>query len=143
MTGFLWALLGVLAALAMTAAADMVSEEVRDRLDHLPHAILRLAARRLGPQQRVSFYEDVWLPDLTYLLKGDESRPVTRLCRGTCFALSILASADRGSACGTTTPESGAGPSRHYKAMREPVRRLPGSDRAVVVDPRSAWANFD
>jgi hypothetical protein len=46
-TGFVWAALGVLGTLAMTALGDIVSEEVRDRLDHLPHAILRLAALRL------------------------------------------------------------------------------------------------
>ena len=95
MTGILWAALGVLGGLGMTAIGDMVSEEVRDRLDHLPHAILRLAGRRLDPALRVTVYEDQWLPDLTYILKGDEARPVTRLIKGTWFAVGILASARR------------------------------------------------
>ena len=43
----------------------MVSEEVRDRLDHLPHAILRLAAMRLDPEQRTTIYTDEWLAELT------------------------------------------------------------------------------
>lgn len=73
----------------------MVSEEVRDRLDHLPHAILRLAARQLLPEQRLSVYKDIWLPDLAYILKGDQSRPVTRLYHGTRWALGILVSARR------------------------------------------------
>ena len=97
MTGILWAALGVLGGLGMTAIGDMVSEEVRDRLDHLPHAILRLAARRLDPAQRVAVYEDEWLPELTYILK--ETRPITRLVHGTRFALGILLSAHRIAGC--------------------------------------------
>jgi hypothetical protein len=87
MTGLLLAVLGVL---GMTALGDMVSEEVRDRLDHLPHAILRLAARMLDPAKRAAIYEDEWLPELTYILKGDEARPVTRLFIGAWYALGIL-----------------------------------------------------
>ena len=68
----------------------MVSEEVRDRLDHLPHTILSLAARRLNPDQRAAVYEDEWLPELTYILKGDEARPITRLYHGIRFAFGIL-----------------------------------------------------
>jgi hypothetical protein len=34
--------------------------------------------------------EDEWLPELTYILKGDEARPVTRLAHGTRYALGIL-----------------------------------------------------
>ena len=50
-------LLGVLSSIAggltLAVFGEMLSQEIRDRLDHLPHAILRLAARRLGPAQRV------------------------------------------------------------------------------------------
>jgi hypothetical protein len=92
-TGILWACLGVLGSLGMTALGDMVSEEIRDRLDHLPHAILGLAARRLDPAQRVTVYEDEWLPELTYILKGDEARPVTRLYHGIRYALGIMTAA--------------------------------------------------
>jgi hypothetical protein len=92
-SGVLWAALGVVGTLGMTAIGDMVSEEARDRLDHLPHAILRLAARRLDPAQRGFLYEEVWLPDLAYYLKGDEARPVTRLYHGIRFALSMLVAA--------------------------------------------------
>ena len=95
MTGYLWAALGVVSAFGMAAIGDMVSEEVRDRLDHLPQAILRLAARRLDPDQWASVYEEVWLTDLAYFLKGDKARPVTRLVHGTSFALGILVSAHR------------------------------------------------
>ena len=95
MTGLLWGVLGVFGGLGMTAIGDMVSEEVRDRLDHLPHAILRLAARRLDPGLREDVYDDEWMPELTYILKGDEARPITRLYHGTRFALGILAAARR------------------------------------------------
>jgi hypothetical protein len=83
----------------MAAIGDMVSDEVRDRLDHLPHAILRLAALRLAPAERVILYEDLWLPDLAYYLKGDEARPVTHLIDGTMYALGILLSARRSARC--------------------------------------------
>jgi len=95
MTGYLGAALGVLATLAMTALGGMASQEIRDRLDHLPHAILRLAARRLTPDQRTSIYDDEWLPELTYILKEAEARPVTRLITGTGYALGILVTARR------------------------------------------------
>jgi hypothetical protein len=82
--------LGIVGALAMTVLADMVSEEARDRLDHLPHAILRLAALRVEPAKRKAVYDKEWLPELTYLLKGDESRPVTRLFVGTSYERPFL-----------------------------------------------------
>jgi len=90
-TGLVWAALGVAGCLAMTALGDMVSEEARDRLDHLPHAILRLAAQRLDPAQRLTVYQDEWLPELAYILKGDQARPITRLINGTSYAVGILA----------------------------------------------------
>jgi hypothetical protein len=94
MTGYLWVIVGFI-SLGMTTLRGMASEEIRDRLDHLPHAILRLAARRLDPCQRITVYQDEWLPELTYILKEAEARPITRLINGTRFALGILASAHR------------------------------------------------
>jgi hypothetical protein len=94
-TGFWWGVLGFFGGLGVTAFGDLVSEEVRDRLDHLPHAILRLAARRLAPMQRAAIYQDEWLPELTYILRGDQARPITRLYHGTGFALGIAFSVRR------------------------------------------------
>jgi hypothetical protein len=94
-TTMLAVVLGIAGGLAMTALGDMVSEEVRDRLDHLPQAVLRLAGRRVDPAKRKATYNDEWLPELTYILKGEESRPVTRLFVGTRYALGILISARR------------------------------------------------
>jgi len=107
--GFVWAALGsIVTFIVMAALGDMVSQEVRDRLDHLPHAILRLAAKRLDPGHRAVMYEDEWMPELTYILKGDEARPVTRLYHGTCFALGIYASAGK-IACQAARPALGQG----------------------------------
>jgi hypothetical protein len=79
----------------MTALADMASNEIRDRLAHLPHVILRLAARRLDPGQHVTIYEEEWLPELTYILKGAQARPITRLITGIRYAFGVLSSAGR------------------------------------------------
>ena len=95
MTGYLWAVLGIVAAVVITAFRGMVSDELRDRLGHLPHAILGLAACRLSPAQRTTIYQDEWVPELTYILKGAEARPITRLFTGTRYALGILVSAPR------------------------------------------------
>ena len=95
MTGVLLTAIGALAGLATTALGDMVSEEVRDRLDHLPHAILSLAARRLDAEQRATMYDDEWMPELTYILKGDDARPITRLYHGTRYSIGILVSTHR------------------------------------------------
>jgi transcriptional regulator with XRE-family HTH domain len=94
-SGYLLALLGIAGSLCAAAIGDMVSEEARDRLDHLPQGILRLGARRLDVTERAAIYDDEWLPELTYILQGDEARPVTRLYHGTRFAFGILIAARR------------------------------------------------
>jgi transcriptional regulator with XRE-family HTH domain len=95
MSGYLLALLGIAGGLLAAALGDMVSEEVRDRLDQLPRAILRLAACRLDAPERTLIYDDEWVPELTYILQGDEARPVSRIYHGTRFALGILIAARR------------------------------------------------
>jgi len=95
MSSFLLVVLSVLIGCGLAAAGDMVSQEIRDRLDHLPHAILRLAAYRLDPSKRLSVYVVEWIPELTYILRGDEARPVTRLYHGVRFALGILVAVRR------------------------------------------------
>jgi hypothetical protein len=95
MTALAWAALGTVAALVMAALRDLISEEIRGWLDLAPRAILRLAAARLDPSQRETIYQDEWLPELCYALRDAESRPITRLIRGTTFATSLLISARR------------------------------------------------
>jgi hypothetical protein len=93
--GYLPGILAILSGVAVAVAGELISEEVRDRLDQTPRAILRLAARRLDPGQRVTVYRDEWEPELTYILKGTEARPVTRLIAGTWYALGILVNTRR------------------------------------------------
>lgn len=90
MSNCVWVILAFFIGLGLTVVGDIVSEEVRDRLDHIPHAILKLAAGRLDPRQRSSVYDDEWLPELYYILRGAEARPITRLVTGTHYALGIL-----------------------------------------------------
>lgn len=54
-----------------------------------------MAAKRLDPAQHVTVYDDEWLPELTYILNGDEARPITRLYHGMRYSLGILVSARR------------------------------------------------
>lgn len=90
MNGYLAGFLAVVSGIAVAAAGEFISEEIRDRLDQLPRGILRLAARWLDPGQRATVYRDEWEPELVYILKGAEARPVTRLITGTWYALGIL-----------------------------------------------------
>jgi ThiF family len=93
MTGLAWGALGLIGMFLFGALGDLVSEEIRAWLDLVPHAILRLAAAQLDPELRESIYEGEWLPELIYILRGAESRPITRLIRGMRFALGLLFSA--------------------------------------------------
>jgi len=95
MTGLLWAVLGLCGAFLLAALGDLVSEEVRGWLDRVPRALLRLAAAGLPADSREVIYREVWLPDLCYYLRGDESRPITRLIRGTSFAADLFRAARR------------------------------------------------
>jgi hypothetical protein len=98
-------------------ALDLVSEEARGWLDLVPRGILRFAALRLPEGQRGAIYEDEWLPELDYILRGAEARPVTRLIKGTMFSVGLLFVAKRIAsyrAAATTQPAS----------EREPVLAL-------------------
>jgi hypothetical protein len=95
MTGAVWAALCLLGMFLCAALGDLVSEEIRGWLDLVPRAILRLASTQLKDSQRETIYQDEWLPELIYVLRGAESRPITRLIRGTTFALGLLIAARR------------------------------------------------
>jgi Domain of unknown function (DUF4287) len=95
MTALAWAALGAVAALVMAALGSLINDEIRGWLDLAPRAILRLAATWLDPAQRETIYQDEWLPELCYALRDAESRPITRLIRGTAYATSLLISARR------------------------------------------------
>jgi hypothetical protein len=104
MTAWAWVLVGLAATFGLAALGDLISEEIRGWLDLAPRALLRLAATQLDPAQRVTIYHDEWLPELCYVLRGAESRPITRLIRGTNFATGLLISARRIARRITRTP---------------------------------------
>jgi hypothetical protein len=81
---------GILGALAKS----LLAEEICSRLDRLPGWLLRRAARQLGPEQQM-IYDEVWLPDLAYILRDAEGRPITRLVTGVRFAIGLLVSTRR------------------------------------------------
>lgn len=95
MTAWAWAALAAAASLITAALCDLISEELRGWLELVPNAILRLAATQLDPTQRETIYRDEWHPELCYMLRGTESRPITRLIRGTTFAAGLLIAARR------------------------------------------------
>jgi hypothetical protein len=81
------------ATIVVRVIGDMASDEVRGWLDIAPRAILRLAGARLNREQRVRLYHEEWLPELQYILKEAETRPITRAVRATSFALGLLMAA--------------------------------------------------
>jgi hypothetical protein len=89
------AVIGVISTLAAVAIGDLVSEEVRVRLDRFPAAVIRLAARRLPASIRDDWIDE-WLAELRFILRGAEALPITRLVRGTRFAGSLLLHGARG-----------------------------------------------
>jgi hypothetical protein len=95
MTGYVLAGLVLSGGVVTTVLGELVNEEIRGWLDYLPRAILRLAARRLDPAGKIAIYEDEWLPELTYILRGAEARPISRLVIGTKFSVGLLIAAKR------------------------------------------------
>jgi len=88
-------LIAILAFIALVGPAligDLVSEEIRNRLDRLPHGLIRLATRRLPMGVRRELTEE-WSAELHEILRGAEALPITRLFRGTHYALGLLRTA--------------------------------------------------
>jgi hypothetical protein len=73
--------LGLLVALLTAAVGELVSDEIRARLDRLPFAVLAAASRRLPAEQQDEQYRQAWLPELHHILRGEEATPITRLVR--------------------------------------------------------------
>jgi mycothiol system anti-sigma-R factor len=91
--GAIWTLIvAAVAVLATVCIGDLVSEEVRQRLDRFPHALICLATRRLPDQLRAE-QRDEWTAELYEVLRGAEALPITRLLRGTCYAAGLLRTA--------------------------------------------------
>ena len=86
---------GVLAGVFLTLLAGLVNDEIRGWLNVIPRALLRLAARRLDSSQRVTIYEEEWLPELEYKLRDAGSRPITRLLIGIWFSADMIRGSSR------------------------------------------------
>jgi hypothetical protein len=82
-------------AMALAALTDLVSEELRGWLDLAPKGVLWLAAAQLPAAERASIFGEEWLPELEYILRGKEARPVSRLVTGLRFAFGLAVAARR------------------------------------------------
>lgn len=82
-------------AVLCAVLGELISEEIRARLDRIPLALLAAAARRLPASQRDELYENSWLPELQHILSGDEAVPITRLIHGTRYATGLWLAAPR------------------------------------------------
>jgi hypothetical protein len=86
-------IVGVFVSLVLLAVRDLISEELRGWLERAPAAVLRLAAARLSADQRQARYEDEWMPELLFILRKAEGRPITRLILSLRYSLGMLRSA--------------------------------------------------
>jgi len=85
-----WLPLAIMGGFALSATVgDLISQEIRGRLDGLPRAILLLAARRLPDDLRAEKLIE-WEGELHVILRGVEALPVTRLWRGLRYAAGII-----------------------------------------------------
>jgi hypothetical protein len=73
----------------------MLSDEVLGWLALVPLGVLRLVAMRLPAALRKTVYEGEWLPELQFILRKAEGRPITRLTTGIWYACSLIRSAGR------------------------------------------------
>jgi hypothetical protein len=76
-------LAGFAGILVLACVGNLVSEEVRGRLDRLPHALIALAARRAPADVRAELAEE-WTAELHEILHGKQALPITRLVVGVC-----------------------------------------------------------
>jgi hypothetical protein len=73
----------------------MISDEARGWLERIPYGLLRIAAMRLPACQREAIYCGEWLPELIFIMRKADGRPVTRLVIGARYATSMIRSARR------------------------------------------------
>jgi hypothetical protein len=100
-----WALVSFALTVLVAALGELISDEIRGRLDRVPFALLAAAARRLPASQRAGLYEQAWFPELHHILRGDQAVPITRLVRGTRYAAGLWLAASRISRELEQTPE--------------------------------------
>jgi hypothetical protein len=89
MSAFVWLVSGVVGGVVMATITDLLSEEMRARLDRLPQALVWVAVRRLPAHAREDMRRE-WVGELHEYLHGHHAVPVTRLVKGSWFALSLI-----------------------------------------------------
>jgi hypothetical protein len=95
MTAWVYVIGAFVGAIFLSAAGSLASDEIKGRLELLPRAILWIAARWLDPAQRVTVYEEEWLPELIYIVRDSESLPITRLVLGVRYSIGIVIASQR------------------------------------------------
>lgn len=91
-TAALWTIAVIGGAVLLVAGKvvlDLATKEVTGQIDRLPMLILKLALLRLPAEQRERYREN-WQPELTFILKELDSRPISRVLKGLWFATSLL-----------------------------------------------------
>jgi len=73
----------------IVVVGDMFSEEIRTRLERLPHRLIDLSGLLVTAHLREEMVDE-WHAELDFVLRRTNGRPLTRLWRGTRYALSIL-----------------------------------------------------
>lgn len=85
------AVVGFLASLVGVVLGDLVSGEIRGRLDRIPHTLIQRAGRRLGEEIRAEVTSE-WAAELHVILDRHRGGafPLTRLVIGARFAVGLL-----------------------------------------------------
>ncbi len=112
---------------AVVAFGDLVSEELRARLDRLPEYLIRFAVLRLPPEFRQG-RRDEWLLELWGVLQERKiaAFPLTRLFHGICYATSLLLGARQVGKDLSPTAQRPLGAARRIFGSR-PVRTVIGT----------------
>jgi hypothetical protein len=87
LTGLIGASL-VVGSFLWAAVSDMFKDEFRTRLESFPLSLLALAAWRLPCAMRDEALEE-WGAELDFILRDAEGLPLTRLTRGTFYAVDL------------------------------------------------------
>jgi hypothetical protein len=85
-------IVGFALVLAGVFVRGLLADEIRGWVNRFPGWLLRQAAKQLGPDQQ-AIYDELWLPDLEYILHED--RPITRLVKAARMAAGLLVSTRR------------------------------------------------
>jgi hypothetical protein len=90
---YLWAIFCGLIALAVwlvrDTISDLVKEEAKTRITQIPSFIIKLAAKRVPIEIRADL-ADEWKAESEFIVNETEGLPITRLVRGTWYALGVL-----------------------------------------------------